>query len=74
MGVGRSFGEAYAKALIAAGQKSPNSGGIFLSIRNEDKSTILKLLVHCTAWVLNCMQPVELTMPSQHWVFLSTGQ
>ncbi|MGC6507160.1 MAG: carbamoyl-phosphate synthase large subunit [Myxococcota bacterium] len=40
MGVGRSFGEAYAKALIAAGQKIPNSGGIFLSIRNEDKSTI----------------------------------
>ena len=29
MGVGRSFGEAYAKALIAAGQKIPNSGGIF---------------------------------------------
>jgi carbamoyl-phosphate synthase large subunit len=40
MGVGRSFGEAYAKALIASGQEIPTSGGIFLSIRDQDKSIL----------------------------------
>ncbi|MCB9687171.1 MAG: carbamoyl-phosphate synthase large subunit [Alphaproteobacteria bacterium] len=38
MGVGWSFGEAYAKALIAAGTKLPTSGGVFLSIRDSDKA------------------------------------
>jgi len=37
MGIGRSFGEAYAKALSGAGQGLPNEGGVFLSIRDQDK-------------------------------------
>jgi len=37
MGVGWSFGEAYAKALIAAGMKLPSDGGVFLSIRDREK-------------------------------------
>jgi carbamoyl-phosphate synthase large subunit len=37
MGVGRSFGEAYAKALIAAGMSLPTQGGVFLSFRDADK-------------------------------------
>ncbi|MEZ4322490.1 MAG: carbamoyl-phosphate synthase large subunit [Myxococcota bacterium] len=37
MGVGWSFGEAYAKALIAAGMQLPSSGGVFLSIRDREK-------------------------------------
>ncbi|MCK6507188.1 carbamoyl-phosphate synthase large subunit [Myxococcota bacterium] len=37
MGVGRSFGEAYAKALLAAGMKLPDKGGVFLSVRDDDK-------------------------------------
>jgi carbamoyl-phosphate synthase large subunit len=37
MGVGTSFGEAYAKALIGAGHKLPSSGGVFLSLREDDK-------------------------------------
>lgn len=37
MGVGRSFGEAYAKALIGAGMKLPTEGQVFLSLRDEDK-------------------------------------
>jgi carbamoyl-phosphate synthase large subunit len=37
MGVGRSFGEAYAKALLAAGTRLPTQGGVFLSIRDADK-------------------------------------
>jgi len=38
MGVGWSFGEAYAKALIAAGMTLPVKGGVFLSMRDADKS------------------------------------
>ena len=37
MGVGRSFGEAYAKALIGAGMKLPTEGAVFLSFRDADK-------------------------------------
>ncbi len=37
MGVGWGFGEAYAKALTAAGMKLPVAGGVFLSLRDGDK-------------------------------------
>ena len=37
MGVGWSFGEAYAKALIASGMKLPESGSVFLSVHDQDK-------------------------------------
>jgi carbamoyl-phosphate synthase large subunit len=42
MGVDRSFGRAYAKSQLAAGQDLPVSGGVFLSLRNDDKSHALK--------------------------------
>ncbi|HID48207.1 MAG TPA: carbamoyl phosphate synthase large subunit, partial [Chromatiales bacterium] len=37
MGVGRSFGEAYAKSQIAAGVTLPHGGKVFLSVRDTDK-------------------------------------
>ncbi len=37
MGVGRSFGEAYAKALLGAGLSLPARGGVFMSFRDADK-------------------------------------
>jgi len=37
MGIGRSFGEAYAKALVAAGMHLPTDGGVFISLRDADK-------------------------------------
>jgi len=43
MGVGRSFGEAYAKALIGAGMKLPTEGGVFLSVRDQDKNILDKI-------------------------------
>ncbi|MBK9645586.1 MAG: carbamoyl-phosphate synthase large subunit [Deltaproteobacteria bacterium] len=43
MGVGRSFGEAYAKALIAAGMRLPTEGGVFLSLRDDDKHALAEL-------------------------------
>ncbi len=43
MGVGRSFGEAYAKALLGAGMNLPTEGGIFLSVRDADKGQIAEI-------------------------------
>ncbi|MEE9575395.1 MAG: carbamoyl-phosphate synthase large subunit, partial [Gammaproteobacteria bacterium] len=37
MGVGRTFGEAFAKGQLAAGDVIPKSGLVFISVRNEDK-------------------------------------
>lgn len=43
MGRGKVFAGAYAKALEAAGMQLPQSGNVFLSIRNEDKAEILPI-------------------------------
>ncbi len=37
MGIGGSFGEAFAKAQLAAGVNLPHSGNIFISVRDKDK-------------------------------------
>jgi carbamoyl-phosphate synthase large subunit len=37
MGIGRTFGEAFAKSQIAAGSELPRSGLAFLSVRDADK-------------------------------------
>ena len=41
MGIDRTLGRAYAKAMIAAGNVLPTSGGVYLTIRDEDKPAIL---------------------------------
>jgi carbamoyl-phosphate synthase large subunit len=42
MGIDRSFELAFAKAQLAAGQKLPLSGTVFISVRDEDKMVMLK--------------------------------
>jgi len=42
MGIDASFGIAYAKSQMAAGQTLPVSGTVFLSVRNEDKEDLVK--------------------------------
>ena len=37
MGIGRTFGEAYAKALLATGDELPAQGTVFVSVRDGDK-------------------------------------
>ncbi len=37
MGTGTNFSEAYAKAQLGAGENIPNSGSVFLSVRNSDR-------------------------------------
>src|SRR5438309_2792977 len=43
MGVAPSFGEAFAKAQLAAGQKLPRKGTIFISVNDHDKRFVLPL-------------------------------
>ena len=43
MGIGRSFGNAYAKSKLAAGVPMPTQGKAFLSVRDADKSLLLAL-------------------------------
>jgi len=38
MGVGETFGEAFAKSQLAAGERLPGSGTAFISLRESDKS------------------------------------
>ena len=43
MGIGRSFGEAFAKAQLAAGMELPHSGAAFLSVRDADKLALVEI-------------------------------
>jgi len=43
MGVGRSFGEAYAKAQLASGVVLPRQGSALLSVRDSDKDGAIEL-------------------------------
>jgi carbamoyl-phosphate synthase large subunit len=43
MGIGDSFGEAYAKALLAAGIPLPLSGTVFLTVNDADKARLPEL-------------------------------
>ncbi len=43
MGRGKNFPAAYAKAMTAAGMQLPQSGNVFLSIRDEDKAEALSI-------------------------------
>src|SRR3990167_8605689 len=41
MGIDSTFGSAYAKSQIAAGQKLPTKGNVFISVKNQDKRNIV---------------------------------
>jgi carbamoyl-phosphate synthase large subunit len=41
MGIGQSFGVAFAKAQLAVGMRLPTEGTVFISVRNEDKTAVL---------------------------------
>jgi carbamoyl-phosphate synthase large subunit len=43
MGGGASFGVAFAKAQLAAGQRLPTAGAAFISVNNTDKPTVVPI-------------------------------
>jgi carbamoyl-phosphate synthase large subunit len=44
MGIDRSFGLAFAKSQLAAGQRLPLTGTVFVSVKDEDKSAVLEAI------------------------------
>jgi len=42
MGIGSTFGLAFAKSQLAAGQALPLSGTVFISVKNADRSAVIK--------------------------------
>jgi carbamoyl-phosphate synthase large subunit len=44
MGVAATFGEAFAKAQLAAGQVLPTSGTVFFSVNDPDKPAVVELV------------------------------
>jgi len=43
MGIGRSFGEAFAKAQLGAGDQLPRGGRAFISVRDADKAKTIEI-------------------------------
>ena len=43
MGIDKDFNKAYAKAQIAAGQRLPTDGKVFISVRDSDKPDAVEL-------------------------------
>ncbi len=41
MGIDFDFGSAFAKSQLAAGQKLPTEGSVFVSVRDSDKDRVL---------------------------------
>jgi len=48
MGIGRSFGEAFARAQLATGQGLPTAGTVFISVNDNDKQTMLPIAADLT--------------------------
>jgi carbamoyl-phosphate synthase large subunit len=44
MGVGESFGEAFVKSQLAAGVSLPESGTVFISVRDQDKESAVEMV------------------------------
>ena len=43
MGVGKTFAEAFVKSQMAAGERLPSSGKVFLSVRDSDKEPVVEI-------------------------------
>ena len=44
MGIGLTFGEAFAKSQLGAGINLPLEGKVFISIKDDDKNSVVPLL------------------------------
>ena len=47
MGLDKDFGHAYYKSQVAAGQKIPSKGTVFISVKNKDKRDIVLSRRNC---------------------------
>ncbi|MGF1612542.1 MAG: carbamoyl-phosphate synthase large subunit [Gammaproteobacteria bacterium] len=49
MGIGRTFGEAFAKAQLAVGERLPRRGRVLISVRDDDKGESVSIARDLTA-------------------------
>jgi carbamoyl-phosphate synthase large subunit len=49
MGIGKTFAEAFIKSQMAAGERLPRQGTVFMSVRNQDKSAVVEMARILTA-------------------------
>ena len=50
MGIDKTYAKAYAKAAIAAGQKLPASGKVFLTVMDKDKDAVVPIAKKLKVW------------------------
>ena len=55
MGIDKTYAKAYAKAAIAAGQKLPASGKVFLTVMDKDKDAVVPIAKKLKVCALLCM-------------------
>ena len=54
MGIDKTYAKAYAKAAIAAGQKLPTSGKVFLTVMDKDKDAVVPIAKKLKVWTHLC--------------------
>lgn len=54
MGIDKTYAKAYAKAAIAAGQKLPASGNVFLTVMDKDKDAVVPIAKKLKVWTQLC--------------------
>ena len=63
MGVGESFGEAFAKAQLAAGTPLPDEGAMFISVNDRDKPAAVEVAKRFRNMASSCSPRAE---PRRH--------
>jgi carbamoyl-phosphate synthase large subunit len=63
MGVGKSFAEAFVKSQLAAGDKLPRTGKVFLSVRQSDKNGAVDVARELHVWALASAPPAARPRP-----------
>ena len=56
MGVGDTFGEAFLKSQLAAGVKLPESGKVFISVRDGDKLAAVEVARDLVGLGFHCLR------------------
>ena len=54
MGIDKTYAKAYAKAAIAAGQKLPASGKVFVTVMDKDKDAVVPIAKKLKVWTHPC--------------------
>ena len=75
MGIDKTYAKAYAKAAIAAGQKLPATGNVFVTVMDKDKDAVIPIAkkLKVSLFTCNSHEDLKLLGPesnrcNQHWL------